>query len=194
MNQTKKLDPDAVINPSTGIYARNPTRLEITESAEDQQEIVNMVMKSNRGVQSIEWHYNKDDRTDLPPMSGVLNIRGLDVDQLDGFFSSLMRVKPNILKLHVKLGEYENKREIRNNKVSVLNGNKKRFATDVAKKIADVFDDAANNVVEFIYTCDPGGKDGFFSSTFIAYSVNEDDYNNDELFNPAIGLRYIQPS
>jgi hypothetical protein len=180
--------PEQTINPKTGLYSRNPTRLEITASAENQQEIVDAVVGIKSRVGRFAYQYGDIDKTDPPPLSGVLKIKEMTEDQLKGFFKSLMRFKPNIIKMHINLGNFANKKRVNNTKTNLLSSNKPRFHTEVAEKLADVFSDT-HNVVEVLYTV------ALTPNSLVAsaevYSVSDEDYNNAELFSPAIGIEHL---
>lgn len=191
MDNEHTIDSNAIRNPSDGIIARNPTRLEITANADDQNEIMQAVMGiTNQPTDTVIHDYSKIDKTDPPPMAGVVKIREMSEKQLKGFFKSLMRSKPNIIKMHLKLGEYTNKTRVVNSRAALLNSNKQRFHTEVAERLADVFADHTVNVTEVIYRVN--NKDpNYFSATAEVYSVPSEDYENEDLFSPAIGLEFL---
>lgn len=190
MSNEHDIDKDAVLNPSNGIFARNPTRLNITANADSQQEIVTAVMGAKQRTDTIVYDYSNIDKSDPPPMAGILSIREMTEKQLNGFFKTLMRSKPNIIRLHLKLGEYTNKSRVNNNRSGLLNSSKQRFHTEVAERMADVFDDHTVNVVEVMYTVN-NENPNYFSATAEVYSVPREDYDNDELFAPKIGIEHL---
>lgn len=190
MNNENKINPDAIVNPSSGMIIRNPTRIEITKDSETQQDIVESIRGQKQHIEKVVYDYLNVDQTDPPPLAGVIQIREMDEDQIEGFFKCLMRIKPNILKIHLKLGEYTNKRELRNNRTNLLNANKQRYPTEVAKRMADVFNDHTSNVVEVIYTVNHS-EPNYFSVNAKVYSAEDKDYKNDEIFAPVIGIQYI---
>lgn len=177
------------INPSTGLFARNPTRVGISENAENQQDIVNAVKGVKQKVVRMIYDYSNIDKTDPPPLSGIVKIREMAEEQKLGFFKTLMRYKPNIIKLHISLGDYKNKKRASNSRINLLNSNKQRFHTEVAEKMADVFSDPTINVVEVIYTVT------LTTSSIMTYAevftVSKEDYDNNEFFSPAIGIEYM---
>jgi hypothetical protein len=182
---------EQVINPKTGLYIKNPTRLDITASADNQQDIVNAVVGVKSRTARFTYQYSDIDKSDPPPLSGITKIREMTDEQRLGFFKSLMRFKPNIIKLHVNLGNYAGKRRVNSTKVNMLNSNKPRFHTEVAEKIADVFNDTPN-VVELVYTVNLTPNS--LIATAEVYSVSDEDYKNDDLFAPAIGLEHLVAS
>lgn len=185
------IDKNSVRNPSTGIYARNPTRLDVTEDAESQQEIANAIKGIGQTIGIAQYDYSTMHKSDPLPLAGVLHLREMELEQLQAYFKTVMRYRPNIIKIHIKLGEYENKRKINNSRTSLLNANKQRYATDIANIVADIFDDHASNVVELVYTVN-NTDPAYFSTSVEAYGVSQEDYNNDELFAPALGMKYIE--
>lgn len=190
MNNEQTIDPDALRNPSDGIIARNPTRLSITANSDDQQEIVDNVMGNNNNMTDIlVLDYSNIDKSDPLPLSGITKIREMNEKQLIGFFKSLMRYKPNIIKLHLKLGEYPNKARVNNSRTALVNSNKQRMHTEVAERIAAVFDDQNANVVEILYTVNNRDQN-YFSAQAEIYGVSSEDYDNDKFFAPAIGIEH----
>jgi len=177
------------INPSTGLFARNPTRIGVTENSENQQDIVNAIKGVKQKIIRKIYDYSAIDRTDPPPLAGITKIREMTEDQKQGFFRTLMRYKPNIVKLHISLGDYKNKKRASNNRINLLNSNKQRFHTEVAEKMADVFSDPTINVVEVIYTVTL--TTNTISTYAEVFTVAKEDYDNDEFFSPAIGIEYM---
>ena len=190
VTNAKEFDADAVVNPSTGILAKNPTRLGITEEATSQQGIAKAIKGSQQRFETVEWQYGAIDVGDAPPMSGILNIRSMTEDQLHGFFKSLMRCKHNIVTLHIKLGEYDTKRAVNNQRSNTLNSNVKRFPTEIAEKMADLFNDSSRNIVELLYTVELGDNE-YFSASAEVFEVDQEQYEDDSKFSPAIGIKYI---
>jgi hypothetical protein len=178
--------PDEAMNETTGMPFRNPTRIEITDDASSQQEVVDAL----RGAIDFgydEYHY--DDPSNQQPLSGILNVREMNEKALGGFFKTLFRARPNITKIHFKLGEYPNKRKLTNGKVSALNGNIKRLYTELGERVADLFSDRSNNIVEFKYTVSKNPER--FFTTFEVWTANDKDYKDNDKFNPAIGIEYF---
>lgn len=176
------------INPKTGLFIKNPTRIDITATAENQQDIVDAVKGIKQKLARLVYQYNDIDRTDPPPLSGILKIREMSEEERVGFFKSLMRFKPQIIKLHINLGNYTNKRKIVNQKTNLLNSNKPRFHTEVAEKMAEAFNDIPN-VVELVYTVNLTPSS--ILATAEVYAVSDEDYADDNLFAPAIGIEHI---
>jgi len=176
------------INPKTGLFIKNPTRIDITANAENQQDIVDAVKGIKQKMARLVYQYGDIDKADPPPLSGILKIREMTEEQKVGFFKSLMRFKPQIIKLHINLGDYTNKRKVVNQKTNLLNSNKPRFHTEVAEKMAEVFSDIPN-VVELVYTVNLTPSS--ILATAEVFSVSDEDYANNDLFAPAIGIEHI---
>lgn len=187
----EQINDNALINPSTGIFARNPTRVEITSTARDQQEIAQAVKGSQKKIGRVVYEYKNINKKDPPPLFGILNIRDMTEPQLVNFFKNALRSKPNIIKLHISLGEYKGAKRLNNSKTSRLEGNIQRYYSEVAENIAEIFADYKNKVVELIYTVNLNSP-GYFNTTAEVYYVSEEEYRNDELFSPVIGLEYIE--
>jgi hypothetical protein len=179
-----------VLNQSTGLFSRNPTRVEITNNADSQQEIVDIMRGgAKQPIVRAIYEYNDIDKSDPPPMSGILKIREMTEEQRIGFFRSLMRYKQNIIKVHISLGNYEKKRRITNSRTNLLVSNKQRFHTEVAEKMADVFSDLASNVVEMVYTVTLS-TNSIFTNVEV-YGVSREEYEDDKSFAPVIGIEYF---
>ena len=188
-NQTN-FDPNAMRNPSTGLFARNPSHVRFAEESRDQQELVRKIRGQKSKIGRIEYLYDDIDTQDPPPLWGVTKIREMDEDSVVNFCKTLMRAKPNIIKLHLVLGNYTNKKRVLNNRTALLDANEPRFHTEVALKLAGVLNDASENVIEVIYTVNP--SEGNFTALAEVYSVSDEDYENEELFSPGIMLEYIE--
>lgn len=180
-------------NPSSGIFYRNPTRLEISDRAESQQEIAAMVKGAKVKVGRIVYDYSSSDfdKSDPYPLHGILKIREMDEERLNKFLANVLRYKPSIVRLHILLGSYENKKKVVNTKIDKLNGNAQRFSTDIAKNMAEAMINSKEKIVEVIYkvnSLDPG----YFNTSVEMFGVSEEDYNNNDLFKPAIGIEYME--
>lgn len=175
------------INEATGHYYKNPTRLEITEMAENQQEIVD-AMKGTYEFGVEEYHYNDGDPAPKPLM-GITKIKEMNEEEITEFFKTLFRYRTHITSLHLSLGNYPGKKKISNNKTNALNGKKRRLHSELAKLIADIFNDGGRNIVEIKYTISKDPKN--FYTRFEIYETNDKEYENEELFQPAFGIEYF---
>lgn len=190
MNNMKLPDdvkPEEVIHPN-GTFFRNPSNKVIRDRAKDQTSIVENIKGSTRKRTTEVLQYRPQDEPFKMP--GVLKLRSLTEEQIRDMFKSLMRLRPNILKLHIKLGEYPSFRPIRDRKVDQLGSSEPRFSEELAEDFATLLADKRLLVTEVIYTVHTADQ-GNFSSTCEAYGVTEEEYKNDKLFTPAILLEYF---
>jgi hypothetical protein len=182
-----------VINPSNGLFGVNPTHQEIAKESADQSEIVKAITNSGSGVSRMRVTYNyKDlDATDPLPLSGILKIREMSVEQAQRFCKTLMRSRPNIFKVEIKLGDYPSARRIDNFKTRTLDSDKPRFHTELGEKIGDILADKSMFVTHLVYTVN-NAEVGNFSATAEVYGTNTEEYEKDELFNPVISFEFIK--
>lgn len=178
---------EEAINDATGHYYKNPTRLEITEMAENQQEIVD-AMKGTYEFGTEQYHYN-DGNPEPKPLMGITKIKEMNENEIIQFFKTLFRYRTHITSLHLSLGNYANKRKVSTNKTNALNGKKKRLHSELATLIADIFNDGSRNVVEIKYMISKDPKN-FYTRCEI-YETSDAEYENEELFQPAFGLEYF---
>ena len=179
-----------VIHP-TGIFSRNPTDLETRNRATDQSDIVKELTLSGRGKIVEVFEYLPQDIPHTLP--GVLKIRTMVEEDMKNFFKSVMRIRPNIFKLHIKLGEHTNLRPSYDRKVTNIASQAPRWATEIGLDMAQLFLDKRLNVVEMIYTIQNAAV-GTFSSTCEVFTTTDEEYNDDKLFNPGIIIEYYQNS
>lgn len=183
-----KIDPNALHNPSSGMLVRNPTHVEIAERAEDQREIVNAIKDAKAAWQKAIYDYS--DRGRIPGLPGVLKIREMNEPNMLGFCMTLMRTKPNITGIHLKLGEYPSARPYSGTRVVRLQSIKPRNPTEVAEDMAALLADKSLHVVEMEYKVN-SATPGNFSATATAKVANSDEYANDELFKPVLEIEYF---
>ena len=185
----KEFDEEAVVNPSSGIFARNPTRVEITDKAADQDEIVKTIMGARRQRQTMRIAY--EDKKAPIALPGMVHIRSMDLKAITRLCESLMRMKPNIFRVLIRLGNYENQRPISNVKTRQLNTTKQRFYTEIGQIMGDILGDRTLNVTELVYTVH-NVNPGLFNATGEVFgAVSDEEYSNDELFNPYIEIEYF---
>jgi hypothetical protein len=183
------INPNSDYNPSTGMLVRNPTHKEIAENADDQREIVNAIKQSQAQRQIAVYDYS--DRSRIPGLPGVLKIRELDEANMLGFCMTLMRVKPNIIGINLKLGNYSGTRNYNGAKISKLRSNKPRNPTEVAEDMAALLSDRLLNVVEVEYKINSVSA-GHFESTATAKYVSEEEYNDSSKFQPYLEIEYYK--
>jgi hypothetical protein len=188
---TEKFDPDAIRNPSTGLLARNPTHIAEAKYAADQSDIVKAIKDTGVKRMIVTYNYAELDGKNLPPLMGIMKIREMTVESAIKFCQSLMRHRPNIFKVHIKLGSHQGQKRIDNGKTRLLNSNKPRFHTEIAEKLGEVLADRNMNVTEIKYTvhnADPG----YFSATAEVYGTSKEEYYDDSCFSPVIEFEFIK--
>lgn len=186
MSDQHKINPEDKYNPSSGMLVRNPSHEEVAARANDQREIVAAIKESKANWQKAVYDYSDPSR--IPGLPGILKVRSLDEKNLLGFCLSLMRAKPNITGISLKLGDYENATEVRGGRINNLHSLQPRNPSDVAKDLADLF--MSSNIVEFNYTIN-SAKIGSFSATATAKEVDDETYKDDSLFKPYLEIEYF---
>jgi hypothetical protein len=178
-------------NPSTGLPTQNSTHLEAARNARNQAEIVAMVKDMGSKIVHLTWDYSTIDKSDPPPLHGILQIRDMSEEEMLGFFKSLTRIRQNLLQVTVKLGDYPNKKRVDNSKTMLLNTTKPRFPTELAEVFTDIFSDKRYNVVELNYQINAMMGDKFNASGEV-YSTDTASYSEQEYFSPVIEIEYIK--
>lgn len=181
------------INPSSGLYARNPTHQEIAERSDDQNEIVKAVRNIGNGVKRMRVTYTYDDidKTNPPPLSGITQIRSMEEEAAVNFCKNLMRSRPNIFKVKISLGDYPSARRIDNGRTRLLDSNKPRFHTELGELIGEIISDKRMLVTEIIYTVN-NNESGYFNATGEVYGTTVEEYEDDKLFCPTINFEFIK--
>jgi len=187
----RTIDPDAKINPSSGIYARNPTHAVEAQYAENQSDIVKAIKDSGVKRMTITYDYSEIDPKTPLPLMGIMKVREMEPESAVRFCKNLMRSRPNIFKVHIKLGNYPSVRRIDNVKTRLLNSNKPRFHTEIGEKMGDLLADKAMLITEINYVVH-NADTGYFSATAEVYGVSSEEYENDELFSPTITFEFIK--
>jgi hypothetical protein len=188
---TENFNPNAMKNPSSGLYGRNPTHQELADYAEDQSDIVKAIKDSGTKRMRVSYDYSDMDKANPPPLAGVLNIRSMTTEQAQQFCKNLMRTRPNIFKVEVKLGDYPSARPIQNGKTRLLNSNKARFHTELGDKIGDILTDSNMLVTHLVYTVH-NAEPGYFHATGQVFGTTEEEYKNDLFFKPTINFEFIK--
>lgn len=181
--------PEEVMHP-TGVLYRNPSHIREAERASDQSEIVKAIMGAKR-----QRIYEKLDYKDKPEsqlvLPGFLKIREMGPESTEKLLKSLMRFRPNIFKVIINLGHYPNARRIDNNKTRMIGATKPRFHTEVGEEIAKCLSDPSMLVVKVEYVVH-NSEPGSFYATGEVYGVpTQDEYLNNEFFEPTIELEYF---
>lgn len=188
-----EFNPNTIINKSSGLFARNPSHILEADNAEYQSDIVDAIKKTGVKRMQIRYDYSDIDKKSPPPLSGILKIREMSQEQAISFCKNLMRSKPNIFQVHIKLGDYQSLRRIDNAKTRLLDSRKPRFHTEIGEKMGDLLADKTMLVTEIryvVHNADPG----YFSATAEVYGTTETEYFNDELFAPQIAFDFIKTS
>jgi len=184
----KHVKPEDVMHP-TGVFFRNPTHTEEANRAADQSEIVKAISGANRERISEVLSFTEESKPWTLP--GFMKIREMDKQAAEGLCKSLMRYRPNIFKVHIKLGEYGDAQRLDNHKTRQLSSFKARFHTDVAETLAEILSDPVMNVTEIIYTVQNADPGNFRATGEVFGMVADEDYANDELFKPGILIEYF---
>jgi len=188
---TDTFDPNAVRNPSTGLFARNPTHIKEAQYASDQSDIVKAIKDTGVKRMIVTYNYAEIDNKNLPPLMGIRKIREMTTESAIKFCQSLVRSRPNIFRIHVKLGDYPGAKRVDNGKTRLLNSSKPRFHTEIGEKMGDILADRNLNVTEIkyiVHNADPG----YFSATAEVYGTSKEEYHDDQFFAPMIEFEFIK--
>jgi len=185
------MSDNEITNPSSGLPMRNPTHIEEANNAEDQSDIVRAIRDSGVKRMIVSYDYSNMDKQSPPPLSGITKIREMNAEQAKAYCRNLMRSKPNIFRLHIKLGEYDKKKRIVNAKTRLLDSAKARFHTEVGDKIGDLLADKTMLVTEINYKVE-NNEPGTFRATAEVWGVDQEDYFNNETFTPTIQFEFIK--
>jgi hypothetical protein len=178
-------------NESSGLPVRNPTHMTEADNADDQSDIVKAIRKTGVKRMVVTYDYSNIDKQNPPPLAGIIHVRDMTVQQAQKYCSNLLRSKPNIFKLHIKLGEYEGKKRISNAKTRLLDSSKARFHSELGEKFGDVIADKTMHVTEIIYRVN-NNEPGRFDAAAEVYGVSEEEYLDDENFKPSISFEFIK--
>ena len=187
----ENFNPNSVRNPSSGLLGRNPTHIDLASYAEDQSDIVKAIKDTGVKRMQITYEYADIDPTNPPPLMGITKIRTMSTESAQKFCKNLMRARPNIFKLHIKLGDYPKAKRINDGKVRVLSSNRPRFHTEIGEKLGDIISDPNLRVTEVLYVvhnADPG----YFNATAEVYGTTDEEYADDKLFKPIISFEFIK--
>jgi len=183
----KDVKPEDVMHP-TGVFFRNPTHMEEADMAQSQNQIVKALTAAKREQITEVLSFTEESKPWTLP--GFVNIREMDELQCEQLCRTMMRYRPNIFKVHIKLGNYVNAKPIKTLKTRNLSSLEPRFHTEVAKKMSDVLSDRSLNVTEIIYTVHSAEPGNFRAVSEVFGMVDDEDYENDELFTPGILIEY----
>ena len=186
-----EFNPNAMINPSSGILARNPTHAVEAQNADDQSEIVKAIRDSGVKRMTVKYDYSDIDSGTPLPLMGILKIREMPVESAIKFCKNLMRSRPNIFKVHIKLGNYPTAQRMNNPKIRLLNSQTPRFHTEIGEKMGELLADKAMLITEIKYVVH-NADTGYFNATAEVYGTTEEEYIDDELFAPTIEFEFIK--
>ena len=184
----KHVKPEDVMHP-TGVFFRNPTHTEEANRAKDQSQIVKAISGAQRERKKEIITYTEETKPWVLP--GFAQLRELDEQQVLGLCRVLMRYRPNIFKVHIKLGDYKTARPANNHKTKLLDSFEPRFHTEVAEVIADILSDPTLNVSEIIYVVDSTEPGSFRAFGEVYGHVSEEEYEDESLFQPAVLIEYF---
>lgn len=184
----KNVKAEEVLHP-TGVFYRNPTHKEEADNAIDQSQIVKAIIGANRQPHTETLTYTEDSKPWIFP--GFAEINTMDLVDTKQLCKNLMRFRPNIYKVHIKLGNYKSTRSIDTAKTRALSSFEPRFHTDVAEKIAEVLADKSLRVTEIIYTVHSAEPGQFQAIGEVFGMVSDEEWKNKELFQPEVHLKYF---
>lgn len=180
-----------VINPSSGLFARNPTHIEEANEADDQDEIVKAIKGSNAKRMRVVYTYGDVDPKNPIPFMGITKIREMPEESAIQMCKNIMRNRPNIFKMNIKLGNYPSTRRIDNIKTRALNSDKQRYPTEVGEKFGELLSDPSLHVVEISYRVNTMSN-GIFSTSAEVFVTNDEEYQDNKFFSPTIEFEYIK--
>jgi hypothetical protein len=177
-----------------GLYAQNPTHIIEAANSLDQNEIVKQVLGSSSGVQHkslvIDYHPFLMGQKKMIELPGITKIREISEEDGIELGRSLMRYRPGVFSLIIKLGEYTSKKRIENAKTRQLDAFRPRFNTEIGEKIGDVLVDRTLRVVELKYIVITN-KENAFEARAEVYGTTEEEYADDSKFSPILRLEYL---
>jgi hypothetical protein len=174
------------------VFFRNPSLVGKADDVDNQQELVQKLMAEKKASGEITFEYTDESKPCSFP--GFAKIRDLKKSQLTGLFNSVLRYKPNIIQLHIRLGHYPNAKQLHSVALNECGASKPRWPRDIAPKFANVFSDPNKKIVEFIYVVSNAEPGNFRAHAQAMYVETEEEYRNEEYFEPAIGIRYFVPN
>jgi len=180
--------------PKTGILVRNPTHINEARNAQDQREIIDALNESRANRLHAIYDYSKYNPkipSTFPGLPGLLKLREMGDNEIRGFCASLMRVKPNIIGVILKLGNYENVSQYTGSRIDQLSKfNRPRNPTEVAIDLAALLSDKSLRIVEIQYFVNAASP-GNFSVEAKAVATTQEEYNDDKRFCPYLEIEYF---
>lgn len=181
------------INKSSGLPYRNPTHVEEAENAEDQADIVKAIKNTGVKQMVVTYDYKNMDKQSPPPLAGITKIKEMTPEEAIEYCKSLLRSKPNIFRIDIKLGDYPSQKRISNSKTNLLNSSRPRFHTELGEKLGEIITDKTMLVTQIIYKVN-SVEAGQYSAQAEVYGTNIEEYENEELFGPIIQFEFIKTS
>lgn len=188
MKLPNDLKYEQIMNDDQVMY-RNPSHFFEAEGASDQAAIVKKLQAENRDTGEVVFEYTEASKPWKFP--GFTKIRELNPDDIAGMLKTLMKFKINIIQVHIRLGHYPKAKQLRSAKLSACAAGEPRHPTDTAKVLADVLADRTHRVVELKYVVDSATPGQYRAYAEALYVETDEEYNDNECFNPAIGIRYF---
>lgn len=197
---TKKLNHLTSENTGpTGIAFKNPTHLEEARMASSQSELINMLhdskytMPFKERVLSVDYN---DDNGRVKPVPGVTAIKSLgleDLEELEGIMNTIIRCRPRTYRIHILLGDYENKTEIKTASARFINQiTKPRSTKEIADYLAKIFANKSERVVEMSFSIKEGSfADSTFRAELKTWATTEEEYENPEKEHAYLEIGYF---
>jgi len=189
----ENLDKDSKVNPSSGLYARNPTR-EVIPYAENQRDIVDQIKNAGAQQRKIQYKYHRDEKGKwrYSGVPGTIYLKEMTENQLEEFFKTLLRSKPNVIGIELELGNYESKAPYTGSKLNTLSFNKPRNTSEVARDMASLFGDPSSQIVEFSWKINSAAAGGFRTTAAAQVATDKEEYDNEDNFSPILRIEYFQ--
>jgi hypothetical protein len=186
------IDPNTMVNPSSNMIARNPTRVDLSKDADDQREIVSAIKDAQARRMKVFYEYKhlEDGSWEFTGLPGLIKFHEMSDPELVEFCRTMMRCKPNITGIELSLGKYNDIKEYTGPKIGKLNFRKPRYPTEVAEDWASLIGDKALRVVKVQWQIKSAGP-GAFECIGKAWTTSEDEYNDKEKFSPSLDIEYF---
>ena len=186
------IDAEGMVNPSSNMIARNPTRIDLSNEADDQREIVDAIKEAQGKRSKIIYEYIRleDGKWEYSGLPGVVKIREMSEEDLEEFCRTLMRCKPNITGLSLSLGKYKTLNSYNGPKIAKLNFRKPRYPTEVASDWAALLYDKSLKIVKVEWQVKSAGP-GAFECIGKAWTTTQEEYDEEENFSPVLEVEYF---
>ena len=186
------IDPNGMINPSSNMIARNPTRVDLSNEADDQRDIVNAIKEAQAKRMKVVYEYTRtpDGKWEFGGLPGLIKIHEMNEEELVEFCRTLMRFKPNITGINISLGKYETLLPYNGPKVAKLNFRKPRYPTEVAEDWAELLGDKNLKIVKVEWQVRSAGP-GAFECIAKAWQTTPEEYKDEEKFSPTLEIEYF---